>query len=425
MMTILLIGAGGREHALAWKIAQSTHCKKLFIAPGNPGTALHGENVSLDVLDFDAVAAFVKQQGVEMVVAGPEEPLVKGMGDFFAAEDSLKHVLFIGPGSAGARLEGSKAFAKAFMGRHGIPTAAYRDFCCDTLEQGKDFLGQLKAPYVLKADGLAAGKGVIICQELQEAQDTLEEMLCTDMFGRASARVVVEEFLKGRELSVFVITDGKNYRMLPAAKDYKRVGEGDTGPNTGGMGAVSPVPFAGKDFMDKVEEKIVKPTIEGLQQEGIPYTGFIFFGLMEVKGEPFVIEYNVRMGDPETEAVIPRLDSDLVELLEAAGRGTLDQSVVNFSPLSAATVMLVSGGYPGAFDKGFEIKDLDVCRNSLLFYAGIKQDGDNLITSGGRVVAVTTLTKSLPAALEVSYQNAAVIDFRGKYFRRDIGKDVL
>jgi phosphoribosylamine---glycine ligase len=425
MMTILLIGAGGREHALAWKIAQSVRCKKLFIAPGNPGTALHGENVGLDVLDFNAVAAFVKQNQVNMVVVGPEEPLVKGMADFFAADSSLKDVLFIGPGSEGARLEGSKAFAKAFMGRHNIPTAAYRDFTCDTLEQGKDFLGQLQAPYVLKADGLAAGKGVIISNDLQEARDTLEEMLCSDMFGGASAKVVVEEFLKGRELSVFVVTDGKNYCMLPAAKDYKRVGEADTGPNTGGMGAVSPVPFAGKDFMDKVEERIVKPTIKGLQQENIPYTGFIFFGLMEVKGDPFVIEYNVRMGDPETEAVIPRLESDLLSLLEAAGRGTLDQATVTFSSLSAATVMLVSGGYPGEFEKGFEIKDLDVCRNSLLFYAGMKQDGDILRTSGGRVVAVTTLAKDLPAALDVSYKNALVIDFRGKYFRRDIGKDVL
>ncbi len=424
MMTILLIGAGGREHTLAWKIAQSNRCKKLYIAPGNAGTALHGQNVALDVLDFEATARFVEDHQVDMVVVGPEEALVKGLGDYFAARPELRHVLFIGPGSAGARLEGSKAFAKEFMQRHQIPTARYQQFTKESLSEGKAFLTQLAAPYVLKADGLAAGKGVIICQSLKEAQDTLEQMLVGEMFGKASQIVVIEEFLKGIELSVFAITDGKNFRLLPEAKDYKRVGEEDTGPNTGGMGAVSPVGFVGKEFMQKVVQRIVVPTVEGLRQEQIPYTGFLFFGLMAVDGDPFVIEYNVRMGDPETEVVIPRMESDLVALLEAAGKGTLNQVEVKVAPQAAATVMLVAGGYPGTYQKGYEITNIEKCEGSLLFYAGVKQHHEQLLTNGGRVLAVTSLAPDLEQALEKSYQNASTIDFFGKYYRRDIGKDL-
>ncbi len=424
MMTILLIGSGGREHTLAWKISQSNRCKKLYIAPGNAGTALHGQNVALDVLDFQATARFVKDHQVDMVVVGPEEALVKGLGDYFAAQPELKYVLFIGPGSAGARLEGSKAFAKEFMLRHQIPTARYRSFTKESLSEGKAFLAEFAAPYVLKADGLAAGKGVIICESLSEAQHTLEQMLVGEMFGKASQIVVIEEFLKGMELSVFAITDGIHFQLLPEAKDYKRIGEEDTGPNTGGMGAVSPVGFADKKFMQKVVQRIVVPTVEGLRKDQIPYTGFLFFGLMMVDGDPFVIEYNVRMGDPETEVVIPRLESDLVELLEAAGRGTLDQVQVKVAPHAAATVMLVSGGYPGAYQKGYEISNVEQCEGSLLFYAGVQQQNDQLLTSGGRVLAVTSLAPELDQALKKSYQNAGIIDFFGKYFRRDIGKDL-
>lgn len=425
MLTILLIGAGGREHTLAWKISQSPRCKKLYIAPGNAGTALHGQNVNLDVSGFAAIARFVTDHQIDMVVVGPEEALVKGLGDYFAAEPSLKHVLFVGPGSQGARLEGSKAFAKEFMQRHQIPTARYRQFTRETLSEGKAFLCELQAPYVLKADGLAAGKGVIISHDLVEAQETLEQMLADEMFGEASRTVVIEEFLDGIELSVFAITDGKSYRMLPEAKDYKRVGEGDSGPNTGGMGAVSPVPFADKKFMQKVEQRIVIPTIEGLAKEKIPYTGFLFFGLMVVKGEPYVIEYNVRMGDPETEVVIPRLESDLTELLEDAARGSLDEVTLRVSPKVAATVMLTSGGYPGEYQKGFPVTNLQEAPGSLLFYAGVQQVGSSLVTSGGRVLAITSLAPDLPRALEQSYQQAQRIDFFGKYYRRDIGKDLI
>lgn len=424
MMTILLIGAGGREHTLAWKLSQSKRCKKLYIAPGNAGTALHGQNVSLDVLDFPATGRFVADHQVDMVVVGPEEALVKGLGDYFASQPELKHVLFIGPGSQGARLEGSKAFAKEFMQRHQIPTARYRQFTRASLDDGKAFLAELSAPYVLKADGLAAGKGVIICDSLKEAQGTLEKMLADEMFGEASQIVVIEEFLQGRELSVFAVTDGASYRLLPEAKDYKRVGEQDTGPNTGGMGAVSPVAFADEEFMKKVEQRIVIPTVEGLRQEQIPYTGFLFFGLMEVEGDPYVIEYNVRMGDPETEVVIPRLESDLVEILQAAGTHTLDQVTIQVAPYAAATVMLTSGGYPGAYQSGHQIINIDRSAGSLLFYAGVQKEGAQLRTSGGRVLAITSMAPQLDQALEQSYQNAAIIDFFGKYFRRDIGKDL-
>jgi len=425
MIQILILGSGGREHALAWKIAQSPHCSRLFIAPGNAGTVLAGENVALDVNNFDALAEFVLKHQVDLILVGPEEPLVRGIGDYFASRPELKGVMLVGPRQAGAMLEGSKAFAKAFMQRHGIPTAAYGSFTRESVEEGKAFLASMAAPYVLKADGLAAGKGVIICSTLEEATQTLEEMLLQDMFGQASATVVVEEFLRGIELSAFAITDGYSYRMLPSAKDYKRVGEHDTGPNTGGMGAVSPVPFASKEFIDKVEQRIVKPTIAGLQQEGIPYCGFLFFGLMNVNGDPYVIEYNVRLGDPETEAIVPLIESDLVSLLVAAAKGTLHNQGIDISPLHAATVVLVSGGYPGAFQKGFAVSGLGQAKGSLLFYAGLKGEGSQPLTSGGRVLAITSLAHSLEDALASTYKNAGVVDYMGKYYRRDIGKDLI
>ena len=423
-MQILILGSGGREHALAWKIAQSPHCSRLFIAPGNAGTSLVGENVELSLSDFEALEQFVLKHRIDMVVVGPEDPLVHGIGDYFAERPALKEVMLVGPRKAGAMLEGSKAFAKEFMQRYEIPTAAYRSFTRETVEEGKAFLSSLTAPYVLKADGLAAGKGVIISLSLEEATQTLEDMLLQDMFGQASDTVVVEEFLHGIELSVFAITDGKSYCMLPSAKDYKRVGEKDTGPNTGGMGAVSPVPFAGKKFMDKVEKRIVKPTIEGLQTEGIPYCGFLFFGLMNVKGDPYVIEYNVRLGDPETEAIIPRIQSDLVSLLEAAAKGALHNQTVDVSSEFATTVVLVSGGYPGEYEKGFMITGLDKTQGSHLFFAGLKGDGLQPLTSGGRVLAITSLAPTLEEAQRKTYHNASVVDFRGKYYRRDIGKDL-
>lgn len=425
MMQILILGSGGREHALAWKIAQSPHCSRLFIAPGNAGTSLVGENADIQINDFEAVGQFVLKHRIDMVVVGPEETLVNGIADFFADNPDLSHVLMVAPRKAGAALEGSKAFAKEFMVRHGIPTAHYRAFSKETLDEGKAFLQTLAAPYVLKADGLAAGKGVIICSTLEEATQTLEEMLLMESFGKASATVVVEEFLQGIELSVFAITDGHSYRLLPSAKDYKRVGEKDTGPNTGGMGAVSPVPFAGKEFMEKVEKRIVMPTIEGLKKENIPFCGFLFFGLMNVKGDPFVIEYNVRLGDPETEAILPRIQSDLVSLFEAAAKGTLHTQTVDISNDYAATVVLVSGGYPGPYEKGFSVTGLQNVKNSLLFYAGMKGEGQYPLTSGGRVIAITSLAPDLPQALRLSYQNATLVDYMGKYYRRDIGKDLL
>ena len=424
MMQILILGSGGREHALAWKIAQSPHCSRLFIAPGNAGTSLVGENVDVLMNDFEAVGQFVLKHHIDLVVVGPEEPLVRGIADYFSGHPALKDILMLGPRKAGALLEGSKAFAKEFMVRHGIPTAAYQSFTRQSVEEGKTFLASLAAPYVLKADGLAAGKGVIICHTFEEATQTLEDMLLQDMFGKASATVVVEEFLHGIELSVFAITDGITYRLLPSAKDYKRVGEKDTGPNTGGMGAVSPVPFASKEFMEKVEQRIVIPTVEGLKGDGIPYCGFLFFGLMNVNGDPYVIEYNVRLGDPETEAIIPRINSDLVNLFEAAAKGVLHTQEVDISTNFAATVVLVSGGYPGEFEKGFMVTGFEHVKGSHLFYAGLTGEGQQPLTSGGRVMAITTLAPSLEQALQITYQNATLVDYKGKYYRRDIGKDL-
>lgn len=424
-MNILLIGSGGREHAMAWKIKQSSRCSHLYVAPGNYGTSLCGTNVELDVNDFESAGELVKRYAIDMVVVGPEEPLVKGLADYFASKPSLKEVLFVGPVADGARLEGSKAFAKAFMQRHGIPTAAYRSYTTKTMEKGKAWLQKHPAPYVLKADGLAAGKGVIICQSLDEATSTLEEMLTGKLFGQASETVVIEEFLHGIEVSVFVITDGRNYKILPEAKDYKRAGEDDTGPNTGGMGAVSPVPFADRAFMKKVEDRIIKPTISGLEADRIPYCGFIFFGLMVVKGEPYVIEYNTRLGDPEAQAILPRLESDFVELLQCAASGQLDRCQVAISKKIAATVVLTSGGYPGSYEKGFPISHLERVANSLVFYAGVRELHGIPATDGGRIIAVTSLEDKLQSALNKSYENARIIDFKGLYYRRDIGKDLL
>ncbi len=424
-MRILLIGGGGREHAIAWKISRSPLCEKLYIAPGNAGTALCGENVALQPNDKEAVGGFVRSHGVEMVVVGPEEPLVKGLADFFASEEQLKRVMFVGPSSEGARLEGSKAFAKAFMERHHIPTAAYRAFNRDQAAEAREFLGRFSPPYVLKADGLAAGKGVVICATREEAEQTLDEMLRDGKFGEASSTVVIEEFLKGREMSVFVLTDGETYQILPSARDYKRVGDHDTGANTGGMGAVSPVPFAGPEVMNRIEERIIKPTIEGIRKEKIDYRGFIFFGLMLVDGSPYVIEYNVRLGDPEAEVIIPRLESDLVKLLQAVCNGTLKEFAPEISPRYALTVMLTSGGYPAAYEKGYAIEGTDQVSGCQLFYAGVKSENDQLVTNGGRVIAVTSLADDLESAQSVSYANARTVDFKGKYYRRDIGKDLL
>ncbi|MDE6343574.1 MAG: phosphoribosylamine--glycine ligase [Muribaculaceae bacterium] len=420
-MRILLLGSGGRESALAWKISKSPKVEKLYIAPGNGGTDAYGENLQLSPLDFPAVEKTVKDLGIDMIVVGNEDPLVAGITDYFQGKD----VLVVGPTKAGAELEGSKDVAKAFMTRHGIPTARYRSFTADTLEEGYKFLETLKAPYVLKADGLAAGKGVLIIDSLDEAKKALAEML-GGMFGQSSATVVIEEFLSGIECSVFVLTDGNGgYRILPVAKDYKRIGEGDTGLNTGGMGAVSPVPFADETFMAKVEERIILPTINGLIEEGRLYRGFIFLGLINVEGEPMVIEYNVRMGDPETEAVMPRIDSDIVPLLEAAARGDLADLPLKHSPLAAATVIAVSGGYPEAYEKGKTVKGLDnAACESLIFHAGTKKEGDSIITSGGRVIAVTSLAATLPEALEKSYRSLSGITFDGMAYRRDIGRDV-
>ncbi len=424
-MNVLVLGSGGREHALVWKLSQSPRCDKLFCAPGNAGTALLGENVPLKTTDFEALGRFVLERDIGMVVVGPEEPLVKGVADYFSQDERLAKVLFVGPSAAGARLEGSKAFAKAFMMRHGIPTAAYRSFTRETLEEGKAFLKTLTAPYVLKADGLAAGKGVIICDSLEEAEETLDEMLSGELFGQASATVVVEEFLQGVEVSVFVLTDGKSHVLLPAAKDYKRIGEEDTGPNTGGMGAVSPVPFAGKAFMQKVEQRIIRPTIDGLSREGIRYCGFLFLGLMVVGEDPYVIEYNVRLGDPETQAILPRIDSDLLDLLEAAGSGRLEGYSLEVTSRHAATVVLASGGYPGNYDTGHMIHNLERVTDSLVFYAGVRKEEAMYKTSGGRVLAVTSLGDNAAKALARTYESVRQIDYRGKYFRYDIGKDLL
>ena len=421
-MNILLLGSGGRESALAWKMSQSQFVDKLFIAPGNGGTSQYGTNVALSPLDFDAVATFVKDNNIDMIVPGNEDPLVAGIYDRFADSG----VLVAGPSKAGAALEGSKDFAKAFMSRHGIPTARYQSFTAETIEDGYRFLESLKAPYVLKADGLAAGKGVLIIDSLDEAKASLAEML-DGMFGKSSATVVIEEFLSGIECSVFVLTDGNGgYRVLPVAKDYKRIGEGDTGLNTGGMGAVSPVCFADEVFMSKVDSRIIRPTIEGLKKEGITYRGFIFLGLINVEGEPMVIEYNVRMGDPETEAVMLRVDSDLVALLQAAAQGDLGELPLNISERAAVTVMLVSEGYPGSYPKGRAISIDGVVDESILFHAGTKiDDNGQLVTSGGRVISVSSMADSVAEALEKSYRTADKVNFEGKNLRRDIGRDLL
>lgn len=421
-MNILLLGSGGRESALAWKISQSPRCSSLFIAPGNGGTSQFGTNVALSPLDFEAIDSFVKTNSIDMIVVGNEDPLVAGIYDYFETRDG---VIVVGPSKAGAALEGSKDFAKQFMTRHGIPTAKYRSFSADTIEEGYKFLENLKAPYVLKADGLAAGKGVLILPTLEEAKSSLKEML-SGMFGKSSATVVIEEYLSGIECSVFVLTDGNGgYRILPVAKDYKRVGEGDKGPNTGGMGAVSPVPFADEEFMDKVEKRIILPTVRGLKEEGITYRGFIFLGLINVNGEPMVIEYNVRMGDPETEVVMLRLDGDLVDLMEGAAKGNLSDIPLTVSPLTAVTVMMVSGGYPGAYEKGKEITGTEDVTQSILFHAGTKRDAyGNLFTSGGRVIAVSSLAPVMEEALAKSYASIEKIHFDGATLRRDIGRDL-
>ena len=424
-MTILLLGSGGREHALAWKMIQSSKCSKLFVAPGNAGTAQIALNVALNILDFDALKTFALQEKVDMVVVGPEDPLVLGIYDFFQKDAALNHIPVIGPSKVGAQLEGSKEFAKEFLIKHKIPTAAYDSFTKETVEKGCHFLETLQPPYVLKADGLAAGKGVLIIQDLEEAKTELRNMLVHAKFGDASAKVVIEEFLDGIELSCFVLTDGKNYKILPTAKDYKRIGEGDTGLNTGGMGAVSPVPFADAVLLEKIETRIVKPTIAGLQQDGIEYKGFVFIGLINVKGEPIVIEYNVRMGDPETEVVIPRLKTDLVELFQAVGNQTLDQVALEIDPRSATTIMVVSGGYPEDYDKGYEISGLENIQDSIAFHAGTKSENGKVVTNGGRVIAITSFGESFPEAIKKSYQNIDKLHFDKMYFRKDIGFDLF
>ena len=424
-MNVLLLGAGAREHALAWKIAQSSILDSLYIAPGNAGTRQHGKNINISPTDFEAVKEFVIDKKIDVVVVGPEEPLVRGIHDYFIADDVLCKVPVIGPTKEAAQLEGSKAFAKAFMGRHNIPTAKYNVFNKDTIENGCAFLETMKAPYVLKADGLAAGKGVLIIDSLDDAKKELTEILSDNKFGTAGSRVVIEEFLDGIELSVFVICDGDSYKMLPEAKDYKRIGEGDTGLNTGGMGAVSPVPFAKGTFYDKVTNQVVVPTIKGLKKDGISYKGFLFFGLIKVKDDPYVIEYNCRLGDPESEVVIPRLKSDILDLFEGVGTNTLSERDIQFFDKSAATVMMVSGGYPKKYQKGKQIYGLNTIADSIVFHAGTSADGPSIKTEGGRVLAVTSYGRNIEKALQKSYENVKKISFDNAFYRNDIGHDVL
>ncbi|WP_433765055.1 phosphoribosylamine--glycine ligase [Flavobacterium ginsenosidimutans] len=424
-MTILLLGSGGREHAFAWKMVQSPLCEKLFVVPGNAGTAAIAENVAISATDFEAVKALVLNENISLVVVGPEDPLVKGVYDYFKNDESLKHIPVIGPSKVGAQLEGSKEFAKEFLMKHNIPTAAYDSFTAETVEEGCQFLETLQPPYVLKADGLAAGKGVLIIQDLEEAKTELRNMLVHAKFGTASSKVVIEEFLDGIELSCFVLTDGKNYKILPTAKDYKRIGEGDTGLNTGGMGAVSPVPYVDSVLMEKIETRIVKPTIEGFQKDGIEYKGFVFIGLINVKNEPIVIEYNVRMGDPETEVVVPRLKSDLVELFLSVADQKLGDFNLEIDPRSATTVMVVSGGYPEDFEKGKVISGLENIEDSIVFHAGTKLDNGNVVTNGGRVIAVTSYGDNFQEAIKKSYQNIDKLSFDKMYFRKDIGFDLI
>ncbi len=423
-MNILILGSGGREHTFAYKISQSQKCDKLFVAPGNAGTAKIATNVPVKVTDFEAIKDFVLRENVGMLVVGPEDPLVQGIKDFFAEDDELKNVAVIGPSKRGALLEGSKERAKEFMAMHNIPTAAYESFTKESLEAGKKFLETLQPPYVLKADGLAAGKGVLILKDLEEAKTELDNMLANQKFGEASSTVVIEEFLDGIELSVFVLTDGKNYITLPTAKDYKRIGEGDTGLNTGGMGAISPVPFVDETFMDKIEKRIIKPTINGLKEEEIDYKGFVFIGLIKVGDDPYVIEYNVRMGDPETEVVLPRIESDLVEVFQKVAEGKLNEVQLEVRQETAATVMLVSGGYPEAYEKGKEITGFEKVENSIVFHAGTSEENGKITTCGGRVLAITSFGEDYEQALKKSYHNAEKLHFDKMYFRKDLGFDL-
>ena len=423
-MNILILGSGGREHTFAWKIAQSNTCKNLYVAPGNSGTAEVATNVDIGVTDFEAIKALVLDKQIDMVVVGPEDPLVKGVHDYFLNDDAIKHISVIGPQKAAAELEGSKEFAKEFLYRHNIPTAAYESFTKNTVENGYAFLETLKPPYVLKADGLAAGKGVVILNDIDEAKAELKSMLVDAKFGDASTKVVIEEFLDGIELSCFVLTDGTHYKVLPTAKDYKRIGEGDTGLNTGGMGAVSPVPFATDDFLNKIEERIVKPTVEGLKKDNLPYVGFIFIGLIKVGDDPKVIEYNVRMGDPETEVVFPRLKNNLVEILQAMANGTLNKIDIEIDNRAATTVMLVSGGYPEAYDKGKEITGVEHIKDSIPFHAGAQLQDGKIVTSGGRVMAITSYGNSYQEAIKKSYQSIEKLHFDKMNYRKDIGFDL-
>lgn len=424
-MNILLLGSGGREHAFAWKIKQSPLLSKLWIAPGNAGTATCGENVKINPTDFKAINNFVLQNKIDIVIVGPEDPLVKGIVDFFLSDPEIKNVPVIGPSKHAAMLEGSKDFAKTFMKKYNIPTADYNSFSVNEIEEAKAFLKKMKPPYVLKADGLAAGKGVVICDNVNEAENELTEMLRNKKFGEASNKVVIEQFLKGIELSSFIVSDGNSYQVLPSAKDYKKIWEGDSGPNTGGMGAVSPVPFADAEFLRKVDERIICRTMNGLKKERIEYTGFLFVGLMNVDGDPYVIEYNVRMGDPETEVVLPRIKTDIMEIIKAVAEKKLNEIQIEFCPEFAVTVMLVSKGYPGDYEKGKVITGLDKVSNCMIFHAGTTINNNNVVTNGGRVLAVTSLNKDVLAAMDMSIHNAEKINFEGKYFRKDIGSDLL